>query len=149
ATRRLQGLIAPAATSTFAQVEVVGMPTISFDGFSNNEPDASGRIGVRNHGITDINFSLGSNGIRCNYRVASFFAQYGKEPPLGERQRAILNGIINPIDVTVLDLAPSNRIPPRPSTPPLVVGGSSNRGEITRKVTITTVNNALTFSNTP
>jgi hypothetical protein len=148
AMRRLQGLIAPAATSTFAQVEVVGMPTISFDGFSNNDPDASGRIGIRNHGITDVNFSLGSNGIRCNYRVASFFAQFGQEAPLGERQRAILNGIINPIDVDVLQLTPSTRTPSRP-TSPFVGGGVTSRGEVTRKVTITTVNNALTFTNTP
>lgn len=149
AIRRLQGLIAPAATSTFAQIEVVGMPTISFDGFSNNDPDPSGRIGIRNHGITDINFSLGSNGIRCNYRVASFFAKFGSEIPLGERQRAILNGIINPIDVDTLQLAPGNRTPSRPTPPSKILTGSSSRGEITRKVTITTVNNALTFSNTP
>ena len=149
AMRRLQGLIAPAATSTFAQVEVVGMPTISFDGFSNNDPDPSGRIGVRNHGITDINFSLGSNGIRCNYRVASFFARFGAEVPLGERQRAILNGIINPIDVDVLQLTPGTRTPSRPSPPPQILIGASSRGEVTRKVTITTVNNALTFTNTP
>lgn len=149
AMRRLQGLIAPAATSTFAQIEVVGMPTISFDGFSNNDPDASGRIGVRNHGITDLNFSLGSNGIRCNYRIASFFAKFGSEAPLGERQRAILNGIINPIDTSPLQLAPSNRVPSRPSPSPFITTGSSTKGEITRKVTITTVNNALTFTNIP
>jgi hypothetical protein len=149
AMRRLQGLIAPAATSRFAQLEIVGMPTISFDSFSNNEPDASGRIGIRNHGITEINFSLGSNGIRSNYRVASFFAQFGREAPLEQRRRAVLNGIINPIDTNLLTLTPSNRIPNRPLPPPVILVGTTSRGEVTRKVTITTVNNALTFFETP
>lgn len=149
AQRRLQGLIAPAASSRFAQLEIVGMPKISFDSFSDNAPDASGRIGIRNHGITDINFSLGTNGIRSNYRIASFFASFGADAPLGERQRAILNGIINPIDTSLFSpLAPSNRLPSRPSNPP-IFGTVSSRGEITRKVTIETVNNALTFDSVP
>ena len=149
AIRRLQGLIAPAATSTFAQIEVVGMPTISFDAFSNNDPDTSGRIGIRNHGITDINFSLGTNGIRCNYRIASFFASFGRDAPLGERQRSILNGIINPIDTDLLTLTPSIRTPSRPTPPPQILVGSTSKSEVIRKVTITDVNNALTFTNTP
>ena len=71
AFRRLQGLIAPAANSQFSQIELVGMPTISFDSFSNQTPDASGVVGIRNHGITDVNFTLGQNGIRSNYRMLS------------------------------------------------------------------------------
>ena len=98
AFRRLQGLIAPAFNAQFSQIELVGLPTISFDSFSNSAPDSNGVIGVRNHGITDVNFTLGGNGIRTNYRIASFFAEFGKDDKLGERQRAILNGIINPID---------------------------------------------------
>lgn len=150
ALRRLQGLVAPAASSRFAQVEIVGFPKISFDSFSNSAPDASGRVGIRNHGITDINFSLGMNGIRSNYRIASFFASFGQDAPLGERQRAILNGIITPIDTDLFrsPLSPSTRTPARPTTPP-IFGGIQGKGEITRKVTIETVNNALTFDNIP
>lgn len=149
AFRRLQGLIAPAANSQFSQIELVGLPKISFDSFSNNEPNASGVIGVRNHGITEINFSLGTGGIRSNYRIASFFAEFGRDAPLGERQRAILNGIITPIDFDVASpLAPSTRIPPRP-TPPPIITGPRGRGETIRRATINEVNNALTFSNTP
>lgn len=144
--RRLQGLIAPAASSRYSQIELLGLPQISFDSFSNNTPDPSGRIGVRNHGITDVNFSLGGNGIRSNYRIASFFAEFGRDAPLGERQRSILNGIITPIDTDVVSspLVPSDRTPPRP-TPPPFIGGPSARGETTVRVTIDTVNNALTF----
>lgn len=149
AFRRLQGLIAPAANSQFAQIELVGLPKISFDSFSNDEPNASGVIGVRNHGITEVNFTLGFGGIRSNYRIASFFAEFGRDAPLGERQRAILNGIITPIDFDVASpLAPSTRIPPRP-TPPPIITGPRGRGETIRRATINEVNFALTFSNTP
>lgn len=149
AYRRLQGLVAPAATSQFSQIELVGLPTISFDAFSNDEPNVSGLVGIRNHGITDMNFSLSLGGIRTNYRIASFFAEFGREAPLGERQRAILNGIITPIDFSVASpLAPAPRVPPRP-TPPLVVGGQRGRGETIRRATISEVNFALTFTNTP
>ena len=148
AIRRLQGLIAPAANSQFAQIELVGFPEITFDSFSNQEPDASGVIGVRNHGITDINFSLGSNGIRTNYRIASFFAEFGREPPLDERRRAILNGIITPIDTFAVELAPSERERPRPPVNPIFAGIPS-RGERVRRATIFDVNDALTFFSTP
>lgn len=149
ALRRLQGLIAPAATSKYAEVELVGLPKISFDAFSNSEPDISGRIGIRNHGITSINFSLGSNGITSNYKIASFFASFGEDAPLGEKQRAILNGIINPIDFDRPNpLAGGGRNPGRPS-PPITFGNAARRGEVSRKVIIEEVNNVLSFSSTP
>ena len=149
AFRRIQGLIAPADTSQFSQIELVGLPTISFDSFSNQTPDASGVIGVRNHGITDVNFTLGLNGIRSNYRIASFFAEFGKEVPLGERQRAILNGIINPIGFDVFSpLAPAPRIRSRQPALP-IFAGVTGRGETIRRATIDEVNFALTFTNTP
>ena len=142
-------MIAPAANSQFSQIEIVGLPTISFDSFSNNAPNASGVIGLRNHGITDVNFTLNANGIRTNYRIASFFAEFGKEAPLGERQRAILNGIITPIDFDLASpLAPTPRIRPRP-TPPPIIGAPRGKGETIRRATITEDNFALTFSNTP
>ena len=149
AFRRLQGLIAPAADSQFAQIELVGLPQISFDGFSNSEADSNGNIGVRNHGITDINFSLGGNGIRTNYRIASFFQEFGREPPLDERRRAILNGIITPVNTDIVNpLAPSPRERPRP-TPPPIIPNAQGRGETIRRATITEVNFALSFFNTP
>jgi len=150
AFRRLQGLIAPAANSQFAQIELVGLPTISFDSFSNAAPNASGFIGIRNHGITDVNFSLGVGGILTNYRIGSFFAEFGKEAPLGERQRAILNGIINPIDVDLASpLTPTERTRPRRPNGPTVISNIPGRGETIRRATIDEVNFALTFNNTP
>ena len=149
AFRRLQGLIAPAANSQFSAIELVGLPKISFDSFSNSSPDASGVIGVRNHGITEVNFTLGTAGIRSNYRIASFFAEFGKDAPLGERQRSILNGIITPIDFDLASpLAPGTRSRPRPQ-PPSIIGAPRGKGETIRKATIDEVNFALTFSNTP
>ena len=149
AFRRLQGLIAPAATSQFSAIELVGLPKISFDSFSNDAPNASGVIGVRNHGITEVNFTLGTGGIRSNYRIASFFAEFGRDAPLDERQRAILNGIITPIDFDKASpLVPSTRAPVRP-TPPPIISGPRGRGETIRRATIDEVNFALTFSNTP
>lgn len=149
AFRRLQGLIAPASTSKFSQIELVGLPEISFDSFSNSEPNTSGIIGIRNHGITDVNFTLGLNGVRTNYRIASFFAEFGRDAPLGERQRSILNGIINPIDFSVASpLAAGPRVPPRP-TPPPIISTPRGQGETIRRATINEVNNALTFTNIP
>jgi len=149
AFRRLQGLIAPAANSQFSAIELVGLPKVSFDSFSNSSPNASGVIGIRNHGITEINFTLGLGGIRSNYRIASFFAEFGKDAPLGERQRSILNGIINPIDFDLASpLAPGSRTRPRPS-PPNTVGQPRGKGETIRRATINEVNFALTFTNIP
>lgn len=149
AFRRLQGLIAPAANSQFAQIELVGLPEISFDAFSNQSPDASGIIGLRNHGITDINFSLSTGGIRTNYRIASFFSEFGREAPLGERQRSILNGIINPIDRDFSSpLAPPSRVRPQlPSTTNIT--NITGQGETITRATIDEVNFALTFTTIP
>jgi len=148
ALRRLQGLISPASNSQFAQIELVGLPTISFDAFSNAAPNASGVIGVRNHGITDINFSLGGNGITTSYRIASFFAEFGQVPPLEERQRAILNGIITPINVDN-PLTPDIRSRPTPPSNAFAGGASRGQGTTSRRATITEVNFALTFDNVP
>jgi hypothetical protein len=93
---------------------------------------------------------LGINGIRTNYKIASFFAEFGKEPPLGERQRAILNGVITPVDVDVqpVPLTPGQRSRP---APPInqIFGAASRKGETIRRATVTQVNFALTFTNTP
>jgi len=150
AFRRLQGLIAPAANSQFAQIEIVGLPKISFDAFSNQTPDINGNIGIRNHGVTNINFSLGTNGIRSTYRIASFFAEFGEDPPLAKSPRAILNGIITPIDTQIGKIGEGNSNRQRP-TPPNIpfVGRVTGQGETTRRATITEVNFALTFSDTP
>lgn len=154
AIRRLDGLISPAATSTYSEIELVDFPRISYDSFSNDEPNESGLIGVRNHGVTNINFSLGSNGIRTNYRIASFFGRLGEPAPLEFRSaRAILNGIITPIDSSQISAAspgaPTPRFPGPPTPPPTISTTNPLRGETVRRVTITEVNNALTFFSVP
>ncbi len=148
AFRRIQGLIVPDNTSRYAQIELVGLPTISFDAFSNQTIDASGDIGVRNHGITDFNFGLTAQGITTTYKIASFFAEFGRPAPLEDRQRNILQGIITPIDVIELTMQPSQRQRGRRPQPPLI-GVRPREGNITKRVTIETVNNALTFTSTP
>jgi hypothetical protein len=152
AFRFLQGSFINTATSQYASVEQVGFPTLSFDSFANQSPDSQGRIGVRTHGVTDLNFAFSSDGAKTVYKIASFFSEFGREAPLSPRLRNILNGILNPIDYTDFNLRNNltgDRNPPITNPVPPPGPGLGERGERTERVTITTVNNALTFLNTP
>lgn len=152
AFRKIQGTVIDAKTSQFANVDIVGLPQVSFDGFANQTPNSDGLYGTRSHGVTNLNFSFGGEGFSTTYRIASYFSDFGREAPLGRRNRSILNGIINPINYTEFRLG-DNLTPPRNQARPNPLPGPSNPTSANRvsrtKVTITDVNNALTVTATP
>jgi len=147
AFRKLQGIIIPADTSQFANVDIVGLPFVGFDSFADQTPNSEGNVGVRNHGVTDITLTFGTL-ISTTYKVASFFSQFGREAPLGERNRNILNGIINPIDYTEFDLNNNltrNRTKRRPNPGPGFRPPQSEKQTTRTSVVISEVNNAIAF----
>ena len=93
--------VVPTNESQFAEVAKIGLPTISFDDFANQNANSSGLYGERIHGVTDLRTSYSLQGWwETTYGIKSYFAQFAREPLLGERNRAILDGIIHPIDFT-------------------------------------------------
>lgn len=152
AFRKIQGTIINARTAQFANVDIVGMPSISFDGFANQDRNDDGAYGTRSHGVTNLNFSFGGDGYSTSYRIASYFTDFGREAPLGRRNRAILNGILNPINYTEFRLGDNLTPPrnqPRPNPLPTSVNATSANRVNRTKVTITSVNNVLTLSSIP
>ena len=130
--------------SRFAEINKIDWPIVSFDSYANQN-SVSGVYGRRDHGVTEISVSV-NNGIpNTKYGIKSFFAEFGKEAPLGERNYGILEGIIHPIDFTEFgashqgraapDVQPIGDKPTLPPAPPISV-----RKE-TYAVTITTVLN--------
>lgn len=110
--------------SRFAEINKVDWPIISFDGFANQQ-QISGLYGRRDHGITDISVSVNGGIPQTRYGIKSFFAEFGKEAPLGERNIGILEGIIHPIDYTTFEVTAPTRPNPdishrgdRPILPP-------------------------------
>jgi hypothetical protein len=108
--------------------------------------------GEISHGVSEINIVFGVEGFTSRYKIQSYFPKFGREAPLGERVRAILNGIINPIDFSDLALlnpnpdAPTNpQLPDDPFIPPVFFDSE----ERAVRVTITEVNNVFTLSSTP
>lgn len=126
AIRRAQGKIVPKSSSRYADFSQVGLPLLSFDSFAEQGIGPSGQYGEISHGVSEVNISFGEGGFQTRYKVQSYFPKFGKEAPLGERVRAQLNGIINPIDFSDLDLLdpfPPNSqdplLPGQPIMPPV------------------------------
>jgi hypothetical protein len=104
AFRRAVGRIVPRSSSRYADFTQVGLPLLSFDSFANQSIGPSGQYGEISHGVNEVNISFGLDGFTTRYKVQSYFPRFGKEAPLGERVRALIDGIINPIDFTDLEL---------------------------------------------
>jgi len=102
--------------SRFANLDKIDWPIVSFDSFANQN-QVSGIFGRRDHGITDVSVSIQEGIPRTKYGIKSFFAEFGKDAPLGERNAGILDGIIHPIDFTDFDATQPGR--PAPDTRPL------------------------------
>ncbi len=144
----IRGQIVTGVESTYADFLQVGLPLITFDGFADQSSDASGLYGTRSHGVTDLNISFNIDGFTTRYKIASYFPQYGREAPLGERSRGFLDGIIHPIDFTDLKLL--NNIPGNPISP--ILPGNAGIGSLflkhrkeSCKVVITEVNQVFTI----
>jgi len=148
AMRRVIGKIVPRNTSRYADFVQVGLPLLSFDSFADQSVGASGLFGQVTHGVNELNIGFGFDGFNTRYKIQSYFPKFGREAPLGERSRAILNGIINPIDFSFLSLAnpipPDSRDPSLPGSPelPPIFFDTEKRAV---RVEITEVNNVFTL----
>lgn len=149
AVRRAEGKIVPKSSSRYADFNQVGLPLLSFDAFAEQNIGASGLFGEISHGVSEINITFGADGFATRYKIQSYYPKFGREAPLGERVRAVLNGILNPIDFSDLALLnpnpgdPTNPLlPDDPFVPPVFFDGEQRAV----RVTITEVNNVFTLS---
>lgn len=152
AISRVNGKIVPRSSSRYADFQQVGLPLLSFDSFAEQNIGASGAYGEISHGVNELNITFGIDGFTTHYKVQSYFPKFGREAPLGERVRALLNGVLNPIDFTNLALLNPNPIDPAdsllpgdPFLPPVFF----EREERAVRVTIEEVNNIFTLSSGP
>jgi len=149
AMARVIGKVVRSDTSRFADFTQVGLPLLSFDSFANQQVDANGLYGSIVHGVNELNLGFSIDGFQTRYKVQSYYPKFGKEAPLGERVRAILNGIINPIDFTFLKLG--NQVPPPPPSPLIDAGARdipffATREERAVRVRISEVNDIFTLA---
>jgi hypothetical protein len=152
AIRRAQGKIVNQSSSRYADFEQVGLPLLSFDAFADQGIGPSGLFGEISHGVSELNISFGTEGFVTRYKIQSYFPKFGKEAPLGERVRAQLNGIINPIDFTDLALlnpAPVASEPFAANGDPFVPPIFFDSEESAVRVTINEVNNVFTLASVP
>lgn len=152
AIRRVQGKIVPRSSSRYADFQQVGLPLLSFDSFAEQNIGPSGLYGEVSHGVSEMNISFGIEGFMTRYKIQSYYPKFGREAPLGERVRAQLNGILNPIDFVDLDLLDPNpgkatnpSLPGDVFAPPIFFDAEQNAV----RVTINEVNNLFTLSSTP
>lgn len=150
AVRRILGKIVPKNYSRYADFNQVGLPLLSFDSFADQNLGPSGRYGQISHGVNEVNIGFSFDGFSTRYKIQSYFPQFGREAPQGERVRALLNGIINPIDFTNLKLTNNSPVDARntglPGDPQIPVTFFDTEQRASR-VTITEVNNVFTLSN--
>lgn len=152
AIRRAQGKIVPRSSSRYADFQQVGLPLLSFDAFAQQNIGPSGLYGEISHGVSELNIAFSIDGFSTHYQIKSYFPNFGREAPLGERVRAQLNGVLNPIDFT--DLSLLNTIPDTSSNPllpgdPYIPPIFFDREERAVRVTITEVNNIFTIGSSP
>lgn len=152
AIRRADGKIVPRSSSRYADFQQIGLPLLAFDSFAEQNIGPSGFYGEISHGVNEINITFGLDGFATHYKVQSYFPKFGREAPLGERVRALLNGILNPIDFTNLSLLNPNPVEPAdpllpgdPGIPPVFF----DKEERAVRVTIVEVNNIFTLSSGP
>lgn len=152
AIRRVQGKIVPNSSSRYADFQQVGLPLLSFDAFAEQNIGPSGLYGEISHGVSELNISFGIDGFTTRYKIQSYYPKFGREAPLGERVRAQLNGILNPIDFVDLELLDPN--PGKPSNPtfpgqvlPPITFFDGEQAAV--RVVITEVNNVFTLSSIP
>lgn len=152
AIRRVEGKIVSSSTSRYADFQQVGLPLLSFDAFAEQGIGEGGLYGEISHGVNELNITFGIEGFSTHYKIQSYFPQFGKDAPLGERVRAILNGILNPIDFASLKLLnqdpgdPTDPLLPDNPLPPPIFFDNEQRAV---RVTITEVNNVFTIDSTP
>ena len=152
AVRRAEGKIVPRSSSRYADFQQVGLPLLSFDAFAEQNIGPSGLYGEISHGVNELNITFGIDGFITHYKVQSYFPKFGREAPLGERVRAFLNGILNPVDFTNLSLLNPN---PLDAKDPLLPGDTFlppiffDKEERAVRVTIIEANNIFTLADPP
>lgn len=151
ALTRVRGKLVPKSSSRYADFTQVGLPLFGFDSFANQNIGPSGLFGEISHGVSEASITFGAEGFLTRYRIQSYFPQFGREAPLGERTRGLLNGIINPIDFAFLELGKQKPLDPidpilpgDPINPPIFF----DQEKRAVRVTITEVNNVFTLAST-
>lgn len=152
AIRRVEGKIVPRSSSRYADFQQVGLPLLSFDAFAQQNIGPSGLYGEISHGVSELNIAFGIEGFITRYKIQSYFPKFGREAPLGERVRAQLNGVLNPIDFTDLALLntdpldpPDSLLPGDPYLPPIFFDSEENAV----RVTITSIKHIFTLFSDP
>ncbi len=149
AITRVRGKTVSDSSSRYADYSQIGLPLLSFDAFAEQGIGEGGLYGEISHGVSEVNIQFGLQGFVTRYKIKSYFSQFGREAPLGERLRAQLNGIINPVDFESLRLL--DQVPPIPgdpllpgdTLPPITFFDNEKRAV---RVTITEVNNFFTLA---
>lgn len=149
AMSRVIGKVINSDTSRYADFTQIGLPLLSFDSFANQQSNSDGLYGAITHGVNELNIGFSNQGFMTRYKIQSYFPKFGKDAPLGERVRGLLNGIINPIDFTFLKLG--NQTPPASNNPFIPADAKelpffTTREERAVRVTITEVNDIFTLS---
>jgi hypothetical protein len=128
------------------------LPLLSFDSFAEQNIGPSGLYGEISHGVSEMNISFSIDGFITRYKIQSYYPKFGREAPLGERVRAQLNGILNPIDFVDLELLDPNpgkatnpALPGDTFAPPIFFDAEQNAV----RVTINEVNNVFSLSSLP
>ncbi|MCI0564254.1 MAG: hypothetical protein MN733_37750, partial [Nitrososphaera sp.] len=96
--------------SRFAQFDKIDWPFIGFDAFAT-QSFVSGVWGRRDHGVTDITVSYSDGIPRTTYGIKSFFTDFVKDAPLGQKNFADLNNIIHPVNFMELSNNPQRPTP--------------------------------------
>ena len=110
----------------FVQISQVGLPRISFDTFATQTVNSSGLYGERDHGVNEVNINYGAGGLETQYKAQSFYVTPRSPGPFGERTRARLEGVIQPIDYTELGDFIASLPKPTTDTPnPFDAGGGA------------------------
>jgi hypothetical protein len=152
AMSRVRANIVNSSDSRFADFTQVGLPLISFDTFAEQGIGPSGLYGEFSHGVNELSIQFGDQGFSTRYKIASYYPRFGKDAPLGERVRGILNGIINPIDFAFLQLG---RQSPDVANNPFIEASPGNvpvffdTEQRAVRVRITSVANVFSLSSTP
>lgn len=127
---KINATISIQSDSQFVDIGQVGLPRISFNTFATQAPNTSGYYGEREHGVNAVNISYGGGGLTTTYKAQSYYVTPRTPAPLGERTRARLEGIIQPIDFLDLGAMFDGDIFDRERPDPDKKGGGYSGGEL-------------------
>lgn len=121
----MDGRIVNRAEVTFGEVNKVGLPIISFDGFADQQLQANG-FGIVNHGITNLSLTQDLNWWQTKYSLKSHFPQQIKAQPIRQGIDEDFNFAIKRLEEDIL----RRNIPDPFSVPEILLPTDDGRGSI-------------------